>query len=163
MPDYELVEGVRFVDDAGEFASKAVEGLYWCWRDSRRADGLLDARSFVIENYPDILRDFIIVDVVNGCENLRVRFLGSEMVRRYPDGTGKLLTDVVPPGLWLERTLKICHAVFVTGRVLVNGPAQATFPGLEHLTIEGLYVPMTLDGNGVDRILLVNTFWSAQS
>lgn len=163
MPDYKLVDGVRFVDPESEFASKAVNRLYQYWLENRRDDGLIGATSFVIEKHPDILRDFVIVDVVGECEDLRVRFMGSELADRYPDGTGKLLRDVVPPGLWLERTFKICHAVFVTRQVLVNGPGPATFPGLEHLAIEGLYVPMTLGGGNVDRILVVNAFLNERS
>lgn len=159
MPDYELVEGARFVDDESEFVSAAVKGLYKCWLENRDKDGLIDVRCFELEKYPDILPEAIILDVVNEGEDLRIRFLGSEMVNRYPDATGRLVREAVPPGLYLERTLKIFRAVFATGRAIVNGPARTTLSGLQHLTLEGLYVPMTLAGGKVDRVLAVNAFW----
>lgn len=166
MPNYELVKDARFADKGEEdsaFVSKAVQSLYGCWLENCGDDGLIDTASFDIEKYPDILKDFIIVDVVNACEDLHIRFLGSEMADRYPDVTGKPVSAVVPPGLWLERTLKIYHAVYTTGRAIINGPRQSTFPGLEHLIVEGLYVPMTLDGSRVDRVLAVTAFWADKS
>ena len=160
MPDYELIDSARFADDESELVSAVVKGLYVCWRENRGEDGLISASSIELESYPKLLPEATILDVVNEGEDLRVRFLGNKLASRYPDGTGKLLRDVVSPGLWLDRTLKICRAVVVTRRVLVNGPTSATFPGFEHLALEGLYVPMTLTGAHVDRILIVNALWT---
>ncbi len=160
MPQYELVDSARFADDESEFVSAAVKGLYVCWQENRTENGLINAGAFELESYPRLLPEAAILDVVSEGEDLRVRFLGAKLASRYPDGTGKVLTDVVSPGPWLDRTLKICRAVIVTRRVLVNGPTQARFPGFEHLVLEGLYVPMTLTGERVDRILIVNALWA---
>lgn len=162
MPDYELVESVRFAEDETEFVCAATKRLYRCWLENRRDDGLLDAQSFILEDYPDLLRKAIVVDVLGECEDVRVRFLGSEMALRYSDATGMAMKETGASGLYLERTLKIYHAVFATGRVLVNGPRQMTLAGLEHLTVEGLYVPMTLGDGRVGRILMVNEFREEQ-
>lgn len=160
MPGYELVAGARFADDESEFVSAVVKGLYACWQENRNEDGLINAGSFELESYPKLLPEATILDVVNEGEDLWVRFLGNKLATRYPDGTGKALRDVVSPGLWLDRTIRICRAVIVTRRVLVNGPTPATFPGFERLVLEGLYVPMTLTGERVDRILIVNALWA---
>lgn len=160
MPAYDLIDSARIADDESELVSAVVKGLYACWQENRGEDGLINAGSFELESYPALLPEATILDVVNEGEDLRVRFLGSKLATRYPDGTGKALTDVVSPGPWLDRTFKICRAVIVTRRVLVNGPTSATFPGFEHLALEGLYVPMTLTGERVDRILIVNALWT---
>ena len=166
MRDYELVEDVQFVDERnvhGRLVSAEAKELYKSWLENRRDDGLLDASSFTLENYPKTMRHLAVMDVVDECRDLRIHSLGSELTAHYPNAVGKLFSEAAPPGLFTERTLKICHAVFATGRVLVNGPTQARFPGLEGFLLEALYVPMTLTGKGVERIMIVNVFWAART
>ena len=128
------------------------------WRSLCRTAHLPARADFTFARLKPFLRDVSILDIVREGQRLRYlhRFVGSAVVQRMGELTGKFLDDFLPPPIY-RRTAAYFDAV-VAFRCPLRVVTDFTLERIRHVRAEGLVLPLAEDGAAPDMLLSVSYF-----
>lgn len=134
------------------------------WRSVHPPGGGLPGRQHVEPTaIPRLLSHLWMVDVQADPLRFRYRLLGTAVRRTTANGesvVGRWLDEVDPDFAAAGRAAVFAQPVHSLQPSYRRG--QPAFPlGLEHLTVERLFMPLASDGTRVDMLLCISLFLSA--
>jgi hypothetical protein len=128
------------------------------WRSLCRPAHLPARTDFTFAHLKSFLRDTSILEVVREHQSLRYlhRLVGSAVVQRMGELTGKFLDDFLPPPIY-RKTAVYFDAVVET-RCPLRVVTDFTLEKIRHVRGEGLVLPLSADGAVPDMLLSVSYF-----
>jgi hypothetical protein len=118
-----------------------LQRLYDYWRSKRRDAALPRYAEIDVAEIPLVLPHLVLIEPVRGGEDFRYLYSGSTLIDAVGiDNTGKLMTEGLPPGPYLDYLLALHREVLEQRRPLL---AESSFRGpfLSELWTSRLILP----------------------
>jgi hypothetical protein len=138
--------------DMGTLQESVLRNLHAYW-DSRRGGRPMPARADIdIVQIPTLLPYLFLIDVLEDGRDFRFRLAGTHIRDVTEDEvTGQLVGEAFPPEFGAE--VRLVWRAVVEKRRPVCGRGRLWVPGREHVTWEGVAMPLS-EGDGVVNMLL---------
>lgn len=150
MPD----KGVRLLSSLDELELPAIRELYDLWQEKKGARKMPQLGDFDLIETPELAPYIIIIDVIDGGKDFRVRFSGTVTTQIYErELTGLTFSSFHPSPKSTElaqETWEVLTLAIEARAPSLNGPRQFNSEGREFLTIQAIHLPLAATGDDSD-------------
>lgn len=145
-------------EDPDEVPDPVLTFFLSYWNGKTREGRVPLASSFVPQEVRSNLRWIVVIDALPGYADFRYRVVGSSVCEYFlGDGTGKTVREAFSSlGARAEGLVDLYRRVCESGRPLRMTSPAAVFNDIFFPDYDSLYLPYSIDGTKVDR--LVNAF-----
>lgn len=138
--------------DLLEFQELVLQDLLGYWNKCRGARAVPARADIDVTEVPVLLPYIFIIDVFDGPRDFRFRVAGTHIRDALGEEiTGKHIGEVFPPEFGAEVYSIWSHVI--DDRRPVRGTGDLWIPGREFVKWEGLAMPLSSDGDGVNMLL----------
>jgi hypothetical protein len=133
---------------------EALQSLFDYWRSKRRGAALPRYADIDVEEIPAVLPHLVLIEPIGNGEDFRYLYSGSTLIEAVGvDNTGKLMSEGLPPGPYLDYLFAIHREVLAERRPLF---AESSFRGpfLSERWTSRLILPTVGAGTGVAMLVL---------